>query len=170
MQLRADGPDVWYAEGIEAFVGPDEIAFLKEHAAASARQRARICLHENVESVVHEMVIVHGRSCYVRPARHPHKRETMTVLEGTATAVFFDDSGAITSTHQLSANGAKMWRVPPNTWHGLVITSDWLVFYEVSKGPWQPAASEYPGWAPDQHEPSAGPFLDSLRSHVDAHV
>lgn len=168
MQLRAEGPDVWYAEGVQAFVGPEEIAWLKEQAMASPRMRARICLHENLSSAVHEMVIVHGRSCYVRPARHRDQRESMTVLEGTATAAFFDDQGAITYARRLSADhGAKVWRVPPNTWHNLVITSEWLVFYEVKPGPFLPDQSEFPSWAPDQNEPAAATYLEALRSRID---
>jgi len=132
MQLRADRPDVWYAEEALGGVGPAEVAFLKERASASPRLRARICLHENIAAPVHEMVIVHHRSCYVRPARHPHKRETITALEGRAAAILFDDMGTVGETRVLDAeSGPSLWRVPTNVWHALVILSEWFVFYEV---------------------------------------
>jgi len=57
--------------------------------------------------------------------------------------------------------------VPPNTWHNLVITSEWLVFYEVKPGPFQPSDSEFPSWAPDQNDPAAAPYLEALRSRID---
>jgi cupin fold WbuC family metalloprotein len=167
VQLRADGPDVWYAENSLAFVGPDEIAFLKDRAHASARLRSRLCLHENIASPVHEMVIVHHRSCYVRPHRHPHKRESLTVLEGAASAVFFDDAATITEARVLDAlAGATICRVPENVWHGLVIASEWLVFYEVSAGPFRAGSSEFPAWAPEENDPAAAPYLETLRRRV----
>lgn len=168
MRLRLDGPDVWYAEGPDTFVGPADIAFLKERASVSPRERGRICLHEGIGSAVQEMIIVHGRSCYVRPARHPIKRETMTAIEGRAAVVFFDDAGGILRTQPLNSDGGGSFicRVPQNTWHGLVILSEWFVFYEVSAGPWLPGASEFPPWAPSESEPAAIPYLESLRAQV----
>jgi cupin fold WbuC family metalloprotein len=167
MQLRAAGPDVWYADESLGFVGPDEIAFLKENARSSRRLRARICLHESVGSPVQEMVISHHRSCYVRPHRHAKKCESLTILEGAAVAVFFDDAANITATRALdAAAGPIICRVPKNVWHGLVIASEWLVFYEVSAGPFGPGSSEFPDWAPEEFASTAGPFLDALRLRV----
>lgn len=163
MQLRADGPDVWYAAEAGTFVGPGEITFLKERAAASPRLRARICLHENVAAPVHEMVIVHHRSCYVRPHRHPRKPESLTVLEGEAVALFFDDAAAIASARRIAAGAATICRVPVNAWHGLVIESEWLVFYEVSAGPFVPGSSEFAPWAPAENDAAAAAFLAGLR-------
>jgi cupin fold WbuC family metalloprotein len=163
MQLRADGPDVWYATEAAAFVGPGEIAFLKERAAESPRLRSRICLHENVSAPVHEMVIVHHRSCYVRPHRHPRKPESLTVLEGDAVALFFDDGAGIASAQRLAPDAATMCRVPVNAWHGLVIESEWFVFYEVSAGPFVPGSTEFAPWAPPENDPAASAFLAGLR-------
>jgi cupin fold WbuC family metalloprotein len=167
MELRAAGPDVWYANESLGFVGPDEIAFLKESARQSRRMRARICLHESVGSPVQEMVIGHHRSCYVRPHRHSAKPESLTILEGAAVAVFFDDTAAVTATRVLdAAAGPVICRVPENVWHSLVITSEWLVFYEVSAGPFGPGSSEFPAWAPEESDAAAGAYLEALRLHV----
>jgi cupin fold WbuC family metalloprotein len=84
----------------------------------------------------------------VRPHRHPSKAETLTVLEGRAAALTFDDAGAVVANVALDAASTPLWHVAANTWHGLEILSDWLVFYEVSPGPFHAGSSEFPAWAP----------------------
>lgn len=156
MRLRADGPGVWYADDPLVVVGPDEIAFLKERASESARLRSRICLHANVDAPVHEMVIVHHRSCYVRPHRHPAKAESLTVLEGNALGVFFADDGSVTSTQALTPlSGVSICRAPAGSFHSLLIASEWLVFYEVSAGPFYPGSTEFAPWAPPEADAAA---------------
>lgn len=160
-------PDVWYAEPGLAHIGRAEIEFLKERAAESPRLRARICFHEDLESPIHEMLIVHHRSCYVRPASHPHKAESIFILEGVAVAVLFDDDGAVRDAFRIGSPyeaDTYFWRVPQRTWHSLVIASEWLVFSEVSAGPFTEATNVAPPWGPPELE--GQPFLDDLRTQL----
>lgn len=152
MRLRAESPEVWYADDALAFVGPDEIAFLKGQAAASSRLRARICLHANVDAPIHEMVIVHHRSCYVRPHRHPRKWESLSLVEGEATIPFFDDKGRLFEEQLLGPSGISIARIPVNVWHGLVIHSEWFVFHEIAPGPFSPDNMILAPWAPAERE------------------
>ncbi len=167
--LRETGPDVWYASGPLGILGAAEIAFLKERAAASPRMRARICTHENVDSPVHEMLIAHHRSCYVRPHRHPSKAESLLVVEGNATAVFFDDAGSVQSTLELAAApaGTFSYRTAPGIWHGLLIRSEWLLFVEHSSGPFDPHSSEFPQWAPDgSNAAESAAYIEAVAARV----
>ncbi|HTU69721.1 MAG TPA: WbuC family cupin fold metalloprotein [Candidatus Baltobacteraceae bacterium] len=167
--LREAGPDVWYASGPLGTFGAAEIAFLKECAKASPRMRARICAHENVDSPVHEMLIAHHRSCYVRPHRHPYKAESLLVVEGEATAVFFDDAGGVQSTLELGAAPAATfsYRTAPGIWHGLLIRSDWLLFVEHSSGPFDPQSSEFPQWAPDgSNAAESAAYIEGVMTRV----
>jgi cupin fold WbuC family metalloprotein len=151
-ELRHRGHDVWYVGGPLSCLGAVEIAFLKERASSSPRKRARICEHENAEAPVHEMLIAHHHSCYVRPHRHPSKAESFMIFEGEATAVFFDEVGSVKSTLEMRAPPAPTfaYRVAPGTWHSLIIRSEWLIFFEVSRGPFTSGSSEFPVWAPDE--------------------
>ncbi len=162
-RLIATGPDVWYAGPAFDAIGASDVDFLKDRARVSPRMRSRICLHADPSAPIHEMVIVHHRSCYVRPHRHPHKAETLVVLEGRAGGLVFDDAGAVTARLALDAGAPSLWRVPALTWHGLVIESEWLVFYEVSAGPFVTGSSEFPTWAPVESDPSTSAYAAGLR-------
>ena len=75
--------------------------------------------------------------------------------------------GTVGETRVLDAeSGPSLWRVPTNVWHALVILSEWFVFYEVSAGPWQPSASEFPAWAPEDVEPAAAEYIERLRMRL----
>jgi len=155
-----------------ATVGDEEIAFLKERAAANPRLRCRLCLHAAPSAVQHEMLIVHHRSCYVRPHQHAHKSESLIVIEGDALAFTFDDGGRVTSTVRLGVAGGGencSYFMPAGTWHGLVIRSEWLVFIEAAAGPFDRNEAVFPAWAPDGHAArAAAAYVDALAAGVTA--
>jgi cupin fold WbuC family metalloprotein len=167
--LQKRYPDVWFSEPGAARIGKAEIEFLKERAAESPRLRARICFHENHDSPIQEMLIVHHRSCYVRPASHPYKAESLFILEGAAVAVLFDNAGTINDAFRLGSPyeaDTYFWRVPQGTWHSIVIASEWLVFSEVSAGPFREEANLGAPWAPTELEGQA--YFDELRTQLRA--
>jgi cupin fold WbuC family metalloprotein len=137
--------------------GEAEIAFLKSQAALSPRRRSRICAHASPDALVHEMLIAHHRSCYVRPHRHPEKAESLTVVEGRARAIFYDDDGAVSSVLQLGEpkTATFAYRVGAGRYHSLLIESEWLIFLEVAQGPFSPDSSTFPSWAPDGNDTGA---------------
>ena len=120
--------------------------------------------HESLDAPVHEMLIAHHRSCYVRPHRHSEKAESLIVVEGRATAIFFDDRGEVESSVELAAppSPAFAYRAPPGRWHGALIRSEWLIFIEVAAGPFTAASSEFPAWAPEDGTPEAGAYMADL--------
>jgi cupin fold WbuC family metalloprotein len=150
--LYLAGPDVYYSDKPLVVAGPEEVAFLVERARESPRLRSRLCTHPSVDDGVHEMLIVHHRTTYVRPHRHKARSESLTVIDGEGLIVFFDDAGEIVECVELGAAGSGRsfyYRSPPGRWHTLIIRSDWLVYHEVIPGPFQRSDTEYPSWAPD---------------------
>jgi cupin fold WbuC family metalloprotein len=145
---------VWYARGPLTAFGEAEITFLKAQAALSPRRRSRICAHASPEALVHEMLIAHHRTCYVRPHRHPEKAESLTVVEGRARAIFYDDGGTVSSVLRLAEPPSETfaYRVGPGRYHSLLIESEWLIFLEVAQGPFSTASSAFPAWAPDGND------------------
>ena len=171
--LVETGPDV-YAFEVAPLValGGEHLAFLRAHAARSPRRRARICTHRP-EDAVHEMLIVHHRSVYVRPHRHARKSESLAVIEGAARVVLFDDGGAIDESVALNepvATDARFYyRIPPGRWHALAIDSEWFVFHEVVAGPFVRSETEFPSWAPSgDDEARAAAYLARLRRELHA--
>jgi len=170
VRLRPNGPelvergrDVWYATGPLNTLGEPEIAFLKARAAESDRRRSRICMHASPSALVHEMLIAHHHTCYVRPHRHPEKAESLFVVEGRARAVFYGERGNVESVLELgeSRQHTFAYRVGAGRYHSLLIESDWLIFLEVSEGPFSSASSVFPDWAPDGNDPVAARDFES---------
>jgi cupin fold WbuC family metalloprotein len=162
IELPADwvrqNDEVYYSTAPIVTAGPSELALLKRIAGATPRLRSRLCTHPDAQAPLHEMLIIHHREVYVRPHRHLGKPESCQLVEGEATAVTFDDHGKITRRITMrppGSDGAFYYRMPERVWHCLLIESEWLVFHEVTMGPFEAVRTEFPIWAPDGSDPKA---------------
>jgi len=156
--FREESQEVLYTTADIATLGDADIAALKERAAMNPRQRCRICTHPGATADLHGMLIVHGRDAYVRPHRHLGKAETLHVIEGTAELLVFDEDGAMSRTERLASVGAGnsfYYRMPEGVFHSLLITSDWLVFYESTTGPFDRTKTENAPWSPQDGDDEA---------------
>ena len=167
-RLTRESAEVYYVRGALPSVESTDIAFVKARAAENPRRRCRLCLHDAPAALQHEMVIVHLRDAYVRPHRHRTRSESLIVIEGTATAFTFDDSGRVTATMQLGPPGSDArfsYFMPPKTWHSLIVTSPAFVFIEAAAGPFDPSLTSFPEWAPDGSDAAAAQaFADALET------
>lgn len=161
MNLKAQSQNVMVLDGNPGFLEFDTISQLKELADASPLKRARICLHKSADESIHEMLIVLARGVYIRPHRHINKTESFHLVEGRASAVFFDDAGNVTERLKLgrSLGHTFIYRIEAPVFHTQVVHSKHLVFYEVTRGPWVPGETEYASWAPEE---SGNTYLRSL--------
>jgi cupin fold WbuC family metalloprotein len=176
-RLRQESPEVYYAPPGFLALGDAEIAWLIERAGELPRLRARICLHRDPQSPVHEMLIVHHRSCYVRPHRHFNREETLTTIQGAATTFTFGEDGAIdqripmgpANSGPVGSGRVSLYRMPRHLFHALIIESEWLVFLETTTGPFDPKGSEFAPWSPDGKDAAAAnQFMERLRSQIPA--
>lgn len=171
-QFRQENPEVYYAPPGFVAVGDAEIDWLIARAATLPRRRSRLCLHKDPQAQVHDMLIVHHRSCYVRPHRHFSRSETLSVLRGTATAITFDEVGAVGQLVLLGPAGSgciSLYRMPPQLFHGLVVDSEWLVFLETTAGPYDAQGSEFAPWSPDgKNDAETEKFTQALRLSIAA--
>src|SRR5260221_8826716 len=168
--LREESPEVFYAPADFVTVDDADINWLIERAQQVPRRRARICFHTNPGASLHEMLIVHHCSAYVRPHRHLHRQETLTVLKGLATAFAFDEGGQVVHVLPIGAAGTGrklLHRMPQGQYHNLTIESDWLVFLETTTGPFDPSENEFAPWSPVGTEyQEVERFLKSLKGHL----
>jgi cupin fold WbuC family metalloprotein len=165
--------EVLYAASPLIAVTAADIAELKERAARTKRRRCRICLHTDPGDALHDMVIVHAGGTYDRPHMHPHKAETLTVLEGSAVLLLFADDGRLAGTVKMGAAGqasaAPMVRVPPRQYHALLIEGDWLVMGESTLGPFDAKATLPAAWSPSgEDEAEASRYVAVLTAAVAA--
>jgi len=160
LAMASINPEAFTADSSIVSVGMRQIEFLKCRVISSPRKRVRLCCHKSVEDALHEMFVVYTGQTYVRPNKHIGKDESLHILEGLATFIFFDDAGNIREVIPLGPYGSGFpfyVRVPAGCWHTLVMQSDMLVIHESTPGPfrredtlWAPME-----WAPDEADTSA---------------
>jgi cupin fold WbuC family metalloprotein len=153
MKTTAFNKEVLFATDAIVQIDASDIAILKQKAKQNPRKRIRICAHKDTKDNIHEMLIVHEKSCYVRPHKHINKTETFHIIEGEADILLFDEKGHIDQTIPMGSynSGRKFfYRLPPFRYHTLVIHSDVLVFHEITNGPFRPEETTWAPWSPEE--------------------
>jgi cupin fold WbuC family metalloprotein len=139
-------------------VGGPDVEALKRQALANPRRRIRICAHPDTGDRLHEMLIVHARNAYVRPHKHVNKSESVHIIEGEVNVVFFDEAGGVAEVVQMGDyhSGRKFYyRIGEPLYHTLLITSEFLVFHEVTNGPFRREDTVFAPWSPEEGDPAA---------------
>jgi cupin fold WbuC family metalloprotein len=129
--------------------GVNELLLL---ASQNQRKRVRLCAHKSSAHNLHEMIIVHEKSAYVRPHRHVGKIESMHIISGTVDVIIFDDHGNITRVIEMgefSSGKSFYYRMDTPLFHTLLIRSEVLVFHETTNGPFNRSDATFAPWSPD---------------------
>ena len=142
----------------EVLVCTDEIITLRHAhierlgamAAASQKHRARICVHKDADARIQEMIILMDRSSYVCPHRHANKCESFHLIEGVADIVVFADNDEIEKVIPFSLEHVFFYRLDTKRYHTIVVRSGFIVFHEVTNGPFVQDATEYAPFAPQE--------------------
>lgn len=95
MNLKETNKGVFFSKDSIMNVGHEDIEYLKNIASNNKRKQSRLCAHLNEEDLLHEMIIIHTNSTYVRPHKHLKRSESFYILEGTADVVIFDEGGGV---------------------------------------------------------------------------
>jgi len=138
IKIHKESDEVLYPEEDVVFLQIAETQELKRLASLNPRHRVRLCAHRSPKDSLHEMFIVHMRDCFVRPHKHLGKVESMAVLEGEVDVVLFDEDGSIRRLIQMGTpSSGKVFyqRLADPIYHTLLIRSEFLVFHEITEGP-----------------------------------
>ena len=169
----SQNPEVLYSGIPITTVNQSDIDLLKQLSSRNPRKRIRLCAHDSPDDGLHEMLIVHERSAYVRPHKHPGKTESTHIIEGLVDVVVFDDGGQIESIIRMGdyASGREFYyRMATPVFHTLIIRSDILVFHETTNGPFDRNDTVFAPWAPEDGDvDSVSTFmadLDNKVSHI----
>lgn len=136
----------------------NDLSVLRELSENAELRRSRICLHMSEEDSVQEMVVGLCRDSYIRPHRHIGKSESYHIIEGELTVILFDESGQVTNRIEMSATDARLnliYRLSKETWHTVIPRTEYVVFHEVTNGPFIRSDTQYAGWAPHESESDA---------------
>lgn len=168
--FRAMNSEVLYSEVPITTVDRSDIELFKQLSSCNLRKRIRLCAHASPEERLHEMLIVHERSAYVRPHKHPGKTESTHIIEGLVDVVIFDEDGRIERVIRMgdyASGGIFFYRMAKPVFHTLIIRSDILVFHETTSGPFDRSDTVFASWAPeDKDEHSVSIFMAQLDDKV----
>ncbi|HEY9447084.1 MAG TPA: WbuC family cupin fold metalloprotein [Burkholderiales bacterium] len=139
--------------------GTGHLDALTATAKASPRGRKNLNFHAADAHPAHRLLnAVEPGSC-VQPHRHlePNKDETLVVVRGAFGLVFFDQSGTVTQTAVIRAQGGLLGaNIPRGVFHSLVSLEPGSVFFEAKAGPYNAATDkELAPWAPAEGDERA---------------
>ncbi len=140
---------------------------LKEKCMLNRNRKSRLCTHKNVDSLIHEMIIVHTKDTYVRPHKHINKIESFHVVEGLAKAVIFNEEGKIVKVSALgnySSGRNFYWKFEAPYYHALIIESSFFVFHEITNGPFSKSETIFAPWSVEEGQPSEAKFMHEVRN------
>lgn len=137
-------------------IGHIDLNDLHSYLKAESLDRARICLHNNDNSTLQEMIMVFDRANVILPAYHPDKDESILVIRGSVVIIIFDELGGIKKRIQLEAWGITssnpcFFRIRRGVIHTLLVSSDYAILKETTTGPFQSTSSIVPIWALDNY-------------------
>jgi cupin fold WbuC family metalloprotein len=133
----------------------EDIDKLINLAKDTTRGRVRYCSHSSSQETLHEMFIVHPKDAYVRPHKHIDKIESMLVIDGEVDYIMFDDNGNIDNVIQMGdfeSTQPFYQTIRKDKFHTLMIKSEWLVFLEVTQGPFKRESTIFAEWSPRENE------------------
>ena len=145
----------------------EDINRLISLAKNTTRGRVRYCSHSSGQESLHEMFIVHPKGAYVRPHKHIDKIESMLVIDGEVDYVMFDNDGNVDNVVKMGNYESKKsfyQTIRKDKFHTLVIKSEWLVFLEITNGPFDKENTVYAEWSPKESDTlSVEVFLNKIK-------
>ena len=170
--MRKQSAGVFICQDLNFPLPPECIRLIIDEAHNHPRRRARICIHNNTNSCLHEMILAKLQDTYVRPHKNLNKIKSIHVLEGKLTLVLFDNGGKITHVTHLEEYGSptapSFFRLGTACFHTLIINSPYAVFKETITGPFNPSDTLYAQWSPEEGPANHGNgYLHNLRRLID---
>ncbi len=166
LEQKRDSEEVYHSKMNVFGLCYADIDNLIELAKQTDRLRVRFCTHKSAKELLHQMFIVHSSDVYVRPHKHIGKTESMLVIEGDVDYITFDELGNVEDSIPMGNPGSgKVFyhTIGPGTYHALRIQSDWVVFVEITNGPFYEKDTKFGAWSPDGNDLStAHSYIKSL--------
>lgn len=155
VDLQKESPEVYYLSNPQKKLCVQDCKQLVNVAGKSQRNRARYCIHDSKESDIHEMFEVLTREVYMRPHKQKDKHTSYHLVAGALTAYLFDDNGQVIDRIILSEyySGKDFYcHVPKNVYRMLVPDTDFVLYHETRKGPFDKADTVFAPWAPRESD------------------
>lgn len=161
-RLHRQSAEVFHAVGRSVELVRADMKSLIGRANDNDRKRARFCVNLTPAEPVHQMFIAHGKDIYIRPHKHLNKTESILVLDGEVDYVAFSDEGKIADVKTMGPyeSGHPFFQtIESDMYHTIIIRSPWLIFVEVTKGPFVKKDTQFANWSPLESEPVKGLYF-----------
>ena len=127
-------------------VGKNFINFLKNYSKKNNDCDVRICVHENPNSIHHDMLLYQKKGNFYAPHKHTHCGDTYHVIEGRLACFLFDNSGKILYSCIVKKN--EIFKTPKKVYHVTSPITD-VIYHESKTGKFNPNTNSiFPRWAP----------------------
>ena len=140
-----------------------DIELLKKESSDSRKKRSRICLHQNHKSKIQQMLINLNYDSWIPIHRQPNQTETFILLEGGLKVVFFEESGKVKNIKNLGLKESKMIHFEADVWHTCLATSDHVLYFELTEGPYDPNNTLWADWMELKSDQEIKDYMDFLR-------
>lgn len=165
--FKIENEEVLYANCSQFEIDKQDISNLIELAKNNNSKKIRICSHYNPNENLHEMIIVHNKDTYVKPHKHINKSETMIILDGEVDYILFDNDGQLKKLVNMSTydSGECFYQTTREAeYHSLIIKSEWIVFIEITNGPFIKEDTVFAPFAVDENDKNkVEDFLNRFR-------
>ena len=146
---KREADNVFYTNNSVFVLEQDMVEYLIRNAKKYGGFQSRVCLHQNHQDSLHEMVIVFLEGWYIPPHKHDRKIESFHVIEGRLAVIIFSNRGGVDKIIILGEE-IGLYRLSKDLYHMVVPLSEHVVFHETTNGPFILGEMEVPCWAPDK--------------------
>lgn len=102
---------------------------LLEQAKTNVRKRVNLDLRNGADDTSQRMLNALQPGSFVDIHRHPDTAETVVVLRGAVTEIFYDDKGVECDHYELSPKlGSYALQIPAGMWHTLIPREPSVIF------------------------------------------
>ena len=129
-------------------------------------QDIRLCLHNKFSDNLQSMVIVNRKASILEPHFHKKMDEVFSILYGKAIFFSFNKNGKTNKKILLKTGKHNLKFVKSNEIHLLLPLSNFVVFHETHKGPFNHLNRNFnvPRWFSKKNQKNKLLFLNKLRS------
>ncbi len=153
--LKEENAEVYYLNDIQKLLCQQDFQQLRNFAKKSKRNRARFCMHTDRNSQLHEMFEILTNEIYMRPHKQTNKHTSYHIVFGSVKIYLFDSDGKITDALSLGdyhSGQAFYFRAPKDTYRTLVPESDFVLYHEITTGPFNKHDTIFAPWSPSEHD------------------
>lgn len=116
---------------------------LRRDAAAAPNGRARICLHENTQDPIQQMIVATVKGHKIGPLKQLTGQKFYLALEGRIALRFYQDNGFNDECVWLEPGQVFCTTFPASCWQSVEAMTDVAIYLETQQGPFDPENTEW---------------------------